>query len=531
MDERFKKLYLQEARSYLEAVNQYIFTLQKDPAHLATLEELYGTIHTLKGITKEMNFARIGHFLHAVEDLLQKIHQGKSALTEDLFALLFDASDFLEGFLDQLEQGSRGEPDPEELMSRVTGLGIESPPPQKAKNTSSVSGTEIPFYHKKIRSIRMDVEKLERFLNLIGELVINKNEILERARSYSSDNLLMESVKKLERLSHELQSEVLTLRLIPLEYVLNRFPHLVQGLSREQAKEVDLTLEGREIELDRTILDALTEPLGHLVKNAIDHGIETPEERKKAGKPPIASLKISAKRERHQCLIEISDDGRGIDTREILEKAGEEPKASASEAMEAAVRLIFKPGFSTAKTLTEVSGRGMGLAFVKQKVEALGGKITVTSRWQEGTTFHLWLPLAMAIIQSLLVEEESGRYALPLTHIAGTVEIQKKEVYEVEKEPVIDFRGEVIRLRALDHVLDPGRAAWFQEKKAEERLNVIVLKAGRPVGLVVKKLLGKRETVVKPLDRLTALVPLFSGLTVLEDGSAAFILDTVNLNS
>jgi len=379
-----------------------------------------------------------------------------------------------------------------------------------------------------IRSVRVGIEKLDTVVNLVGELVINKGRLVQIARKYGIKEL-GDTMSIVERTITDLQYEIMQMRMVSVEHIFNRFPKLVRDLCRKLSKEVEFIIEGKEIELDRTVLDEIVEPLIHLLRNAIDHGIEPPEERESKGKNRKGRVRLTAQRERGHVSITVEDDGRGIDVQKVKAKAvakGLISEADAARLSNAdASALIFTPGFSTADAATETSGRGVGMDVVKSKVEALGGTVEITSEKDCGTRITLRLPLTTAIIQALLISVGDELYAIPLSSVVEVVRWSdlNGNVRQLHGEQVMLLRGSLLPLLSLRCLLELPNG--------EEKPNAVVVveRSGEKLGLFVDSIIEQQEIVVKPLGKLLQGVKGLSGFTILGDGRVVPILDVLTL--
>jgi two-component system chemotaxis sensor kinase CheA len=376
------------------------------------------------------------------------------------------------------------------------------------------------------RHIRVDLRRLDALMDLIGELVTARgrlNQLAAERRDPAVDDVAIQ----VSRLTGELQAEIIQARMTPVWQVFDRYPRQVRDLARQLDKQVALRVEGKEIELDRTILDELGDPLVHLLRNAVDHGIETPAERKRHGKPVEGEIVLGAVRERASVAISIADDGRGLDRRRILEKAKKEGLVDVSvETLtdDQLLRVIARPGFSTTEAVTSVSGRGVGLDVAMSKIRALGGTIEVQSEPGRGTTFVLRLPVTLAIVRALIADVGGERYALPLTYVSETVEFGAVPSTTVEGREAMVLRDRVVPLVHLRELLSAGGGT------PSARRPIVVLQMGeRRTGVVVDGMLGQQEIVVKGFDAPQGTLPVFSGATIMGDGVPALILDAGGL--
>ncbi|MFI5280152.1 MAG: chemotaxis protein CheW, partial [Gemmatimonadales bacterium] len=376
------------------------------------------------------------------------------------------------------------------------------------------------------RHLRVDLRRLDALMDLIGELVIARgrlNDLAAARRDSSIDDVALH----VSRLSRDLQDQIIQARMTPVWQVFDRFPRLVRDSARQLGKQVSLRVEGKEIELDRTILDELGDPLIHLLRNAVDHGIEPPEERRRLGKKPEGEIVLSAVRERSSVMITIADDGRGIARDKVLARAKREgliDPAAESVTDDQLLRIIARPGFTTAETLTNVSGRGVGIDVAVTRLRALGGTVEVRSEAGKGTSFVLRLPVTLAIVRALIAAVGHERYALPLTYVAETVDVGAATGMTVEGRDAIVLRDRVVPLVHLRQLLQSSGDDALPHRP------IIVLEMGeRRAGLVVDGMLGQQEIVVKGFDAPAGTLPLFSGATIMGDGVPALILDAGGL--
>jgi two-component system, chemotaxis family, sensor kinase CheA len=377
------------------------------------------------------------------------------------------------------------------------------------------------------RHIRVDLRRLDALMNQIGELAIARGR-LGTLTAGRDDPELEDVAVQMGRLTAALQGEIVNARMTPVWQVFDRFPRMVRDLARQTDKQVDFQVEGKEIELDRAILDEIADPLVHLLRNAVDHGIEPPEERRAKGKPAAGRLVLAAIRERSSVAIKVSDDGRGVSRARVLAKAKETGLvAQGIDALpdEELFRLLMRSGFSTAKQVTDVSGRGVGIDVVATATRALGGSLEIRTDEGKGTTFTIRLPVTLAIVRALLARVGAETYAMPLTHVAETVDPPAEEIRRVQGKEAILLRGKLVPLVRLTELLGVTASG-----PVLRRIPVIVLEVGeRRSGVVVDALVGQQEIVVKGFDAPKGTLPIFSGATILGDGRPALILDAGGL--
>ena len=415
---------------------------------------------------------------------------------------------------------------PDEPVEEVQTAAVQVKEAEKApqdKKAAEKKAVGKPIVN---RTVRVDIEKLDVLMNLVSELIIAKNSLVSAAgienKGHSAFN---EHIEYLESVTTNLHESVMKVRMVPIESVVTKFPRMIRDLSKKLDKKMELYMSGEETELDRTVVDEIGDPLMHLLRNSADHGLESTEERIKRGKNPTGSIFLDAYQDGNNVVIEVRDDGNGINTEAVKKKAIERGTITAEQGEQMSdkeiIDLLFLPSFSTAKTVSDVSGRGVGLDVVKSKIEALSGEIEVKSKLGEGSSWIIRLPLTLAIIQALMVDVGGEKYAISLGNIQTIEDIHPSEIKSVQSKEVINLRGTVIPLIRLNEVLD------IESKKSpDENLVVVIVKKGDKVaGLVIDELLGQLEIVIKSLGKYINKCKIISGATILGDGEIALILD------
>ncbi|MGO9085792.1 MAG: chemotaxis protein CheA [Terriglobales bacterium] len=584
MDEIVKD-FLIESGENLDRLDQELVKLEADPKSNELLASIFRTIHTIKGSCGFLGFARLEKVAHAGENLLSRLRDGKLSLTAELTSGLLamvdavrhmlseiqatehDGENDYQGLREELQrlQGSEAKPalqaasDPagEDLpSSQATGADhlataatdnvrpLDSPAegePQAGRLESPAARAAAdpsPAAAPGAETVRVGVSLLDRLMNLVGELVLARNQLLQFSNT-TQDGAFSAVSQRMNLIATELQEEVMKTRMQPIGNVWNKFPRTVRDLAHNCGKEVRLEMEGQETELDRTIIEAIKDPLTHLVRNALDHGIEEPEARKLAGKDATGCLKLRAFHEGGLVNIEISDDGAGLNRERIRKKAVERGLVSAGQAARMPDRevfnMIFLPGFSTAEKVTNVSGRGVGMDVVKTNVEKIGGVVDIQSTAGKGTTVRVKIPLTLAIIPALMVRCSGERFAIPQISLTELVRLDLgKGIEMVHGAPVYRLRGQLLPLVYLNQMLKTARGAADglpELKKPElQSLNIVVLQAeSRQFGLVVDDILDTEEIVVKPLGKQLKSISAYSGATIMGDGRVALILDVLGL--
>jgi two-component system, chemotaxis family, sensor kinase CheA len=401
----------------------------------------------------------------------------------------------------------------------------------KGSEASQGSSAEKP---KAGRTVRVDIERLDILMNLVSELIIIKNgletfENTSKEEVKSGRNNIGDQIEYLERITTNLHDAVMKVRMVPVERVFNRFPRVIRDLSRKLNKSIELHMSGEETELDRTVIDEIGDPLMHLIRNSADHGLETPDVRKANGKDETGNVYLRAYQDGNNVVIEVADDGNGIDVERIKQKAISKGVISKEQGDTMAdneiVALLFLPSFSTAEKISDVSGRGVGLDVVKTKIESLGGDVEVETEMGKGSKFVIRLPLTLAIIQALMVSIRNEKYAIPLNTIQNIEDVKISDIKFIQNEEVINLRGQVIPIVRLDSILESEKS----EIESDKITVVIVTKGDKKAGFVVDSLIGQQEIVIKTLGKYLNNIKLIAGATILGDGEVALILDVNSL--
>lgn len=412
----------------------------------------------------------------------------------------------------------------------------QAAPAQAAQPATTQTKKSTPGKPVTNRTVRVDIEKLDALMNQVSELIIAKNSLVsigsnsDNGTGGANSQAFHEQIEYLERITTGLHESVMKVRMVPIESVVQKFPRMIRDLSKKLDKKMELHMTGEDTELDRTVVDQIGDPLQHLLRNSADHGLENAELRKKRGKPEIGTIHLNAFQEGNNVIIEVSDDGNGIDTENVKNKAIERglitPEQGAALSQKEIIDFLFMPSFSMAKKISDISGRGVGLDVVKSNIEALGGDVEVKSVLGEGSKFIVRLPLTLAIIQALMVEVRGEKYAISLGSIETIEEIQPQEIKYVQAKEVIHIRGMVIPLVRLDQLLD-----CEPDDKERDSLTVIIVRKGdKFAGLIVDELDGQQEIVIKSLGKyINNSTKIISGATVLGDGEVALILDVNTL--
>ncbi|KAF6243115.1 hypothetical protein C6988_05360 [Nitrosopumilus sp. b1] len=508
-ENNYREMYVSEALEHVEIINDALLKLEEEPNVREHLDLIFRSAHTIKGMAATMGYDQTRELCKNIENIFDNIRKGKSKLTQNLASALFKCVDLLQQFIS--DENKKADLAPYLNM-------LENPDSaQNIASTDSVSS--------KSPTIRVKMSDLDSLVNLVGELVISKmrmEKIVNQNHSEESRQIMME----LDRLITDLQYQSMKIRLVPIDQIFSRFTRLVRDTSKSLGKEIELDMKSGGIELDRTILDSITDPLLHILRNCVDHGLETPSERTAAGKPPSGTISLTASRVGDQIEIKIQDDGRGINLERLKNKAIENGLISAKDAKsmskEEAIALLGTPGLSTAKEVTDISGRGVGMDVVIRQVEEVGGSVKITTEEGKGTCMTLTIPLSVSIMGGLLVNVSNQKYVLPLSSITTTVKIPREKIQSVHGMNVFQLRDDVVPLVNVATLL----GIQNDENTTKETLTVVIInKNGKPYGLVVDSFDKKQEIVVKRLTDTSSSSDSFTNATILPDGRVALILD------
>jgi len=579
-DNEIVQEFLVESYENLDNLERELVTLETQPDDMKALGSIFRMIHTIKGTCGFLGFGKLEKVAHVGENLLSRLRDGELKLTPDMTTALLKTADAIRQMLGSIEaignEGDRSDGELIDTLTRMQQLANEVPKPDKQTSiavSKSVDAsllpdveanpvaTEVPAASASVTAdqapgsptaepsagaasgksqasestIRVDVGLLDKLMNLVGELVLARNQILQFTNGMGNNGLLATG-QRLNLITTELQEGVMKTRMQPIGNVWTKFPRTVRDVATQCGKQVRIDMEGRETELDKTIIEAIKDPLMHMVRNAVDHGVEKPEARRAAGKSVEGRLLLRAYHEGGQVNIEITDDGAGIDCARLRAKAAKRGLITAEQAERMSdresVNLIFHPGLSTAEQVSNVSGRGVGMDVVRTNIEKIGGTVDVTSVRGSGTTVRMKIPLTLAIIPALIVTSARDRYAIPQVSLLELVRLKAGEasskIEEVHGSHVYRLRGRLLPLVYLDRELK--RNTEKNGAGGYRAVNIVVLQADdRQFGLVVDEINDTEEIVVKPLGKQIKGVSTFAGATIMGDGKVALILDVLGL--
>jgi len=567
--------FLAETTELLEKLDDDLVTLEKTPDDAELMNSIFRSIHTVKGASSFLGFELLVKVTHKTEDVLNRLRKLELTLNPEIMDVILEAVDLVKTLVSDIKAGDIVERELESTIAKLIPYLSESateatvlapvfasmqeekpaaagaapqpnaapaPTPVPASRPQNAPVAKAPPAAKGEEladnsTVRVDVKRLDDLMNQVGELVLERNRMIQLHSDYQSGldpacfgDDFGKLAKRMNFVTSELQTQVLKMRMLPVEKVFKKFPRIVRNLARDLGKEVDLQILGEETELDRSVVDEIGDPLIHLIRNALDHGLETPDERLAAGKTRCGTVVLSAAHEGNQIVISIKDDGRGIDPDRISRKALEKGLITEEQLATMGTReildLLFLPGFSTKEQATDLSGRGVGMDVVRTNIRKLSGIIEIKNDIGQGSEFILKLPLTLAIIQSLLVEVEREVYSIPLASVIETMRVNQEEFHMVGGQEVLKLRDSVLPLLRLQRVFSCAEAAGADRKTCYV---VVVGVAEKRVGLVVTRLLGQQEVAIKSLGKFLANLPGIGGSTIMGDGRVALIVDPMGL--
>lgn len=598
--------FITEAEESLDKIEPLFVELEQRGEDKDMLDEIFRSMHTIKGAAGFLNFQSIVDVAHSSENLMKKLRDGEIALSKQLMDSILKSIDTLRLLLahlknkdgieedvtplvielnDVLNKALNGDSSPdsadiienqraaEPAQSVVQEYSAEraidqpernrtdtaeiQPPPQvteqeiaelaktahaddnkNSQNQQPTKDTGQKLKEKSAQNLRVDVERIDKVMDLAGEVVLVRNRLLNISnyfdQKYSSDpksETLMETVSFLDRVTSDMQLAVMKIRMQPIKKVLAKFPRLVRDMSSGVDKDVDLIISGEGTEVDKTVIENIGDPLTHILRNSIDHGLESPEERTAKGKPARGKIEINIFQKGNQIVIEISDDGKGIDLAKLKEKAIEKGLISEEEAAkmtnEAITEIIFMPGFSTKEEASELSGRGVGMDVVKTNISQLNGYVEIMTEKNVGTTFRICIPLTLAIIQALMVEVSGIKYAIPLSPIEETLKISENDIDNVSGQNVIVIRDKVCPLFELNSILETGSIG---SESSDYKYIIVISLGDKRFCIAVDKLVGQEEVVIKNLKGVDTNSSYVLGATITGDGKVVFILDVTGMS-
>ncbi|MEQ9000817.1 MAG: chemotaxis protein CheW [Coleofasciculus sp. B1-GNL1-01] len=587
IDEDLKE-FLVEGYEHLNQLEGDLVALEQSTSDAEVINRIYRHLHTIKGNSGFLGLEKLQGITHGGENLLSRLREAKIPVTPDITNALLEVIDAIRDHFESLETtGEESSRDRTALFNQLNALPVENeerikdeesetqaesvgghshPDPSilyQDPNLNAAPNPQTSHSHSPSpitnSAIRVDVNLLDKLMNLVGELVLCRNQILEFANQQAviaeHDDAFKSASGRLNLVTSELQEGVMKTRMQPIRTIWSKFPRVVRDLAVSLNKQVQLEMEGEETELDKTLIEAIANPLTHLVRNCLDHGLDTPDMRKAAGKSQVGRLLLRAYHESGHVNIEVSDDGKGIDLENLKQKALQQGIITPTQALhmteQEALHLIFLPSFSTAETVTNISGRGVGMDVVRANIEKISGTIDVESRLGQGTIFKLKIPLTLAIIPTLIITSGGGRYAIPQVNLLELVRLDREQAEQriewFHGTPVYRLRGNLLPLVYLNQVLQLENNTGVQEssgigktsnakkqslipEQEDETINIVVVQATeKPFGLVVDVINDTQEIVVKPLGKPLKSLACFAGATIMGDGKVVLILDVQGL--
>ncbi len=564
--------YLTECDELLQSLDRDLVVLESVPEDKELLNSIFRAFHTVKGTSGFLGFTHIVELTHHAEDVLNVLRKGECKVTRPTMDALLAALDQLREMIGDLHNGEQHTYKIEHLLhnlrsaiskdsekppampvappaaailpAKPAGAGIVQkkdswpPAPVASAPPGEISARRPAGAVEMARTIRVDVAKLDELINLVGELVLERNRLQHLSRTFSErqaslddfESALLQSTGRLSFITDELQTAGLSARMVSVEAIFRRFPRMVRDLAGSLGKQVELVIRGEDTELDKTVAEEIADPLIHLLRNSLDHGIERPQTRIERGKPPRGTVRVEARQEGDNVIIEIADDGAGMDGTRLAKKALEKGLVTqdqlAAMTPSEVLDLIFLPGFSTAEQVSDVSGRGVGMDVVRSNMKKLNGTVELESELGRGSCVRLRLPLTLAILPVLLVAVDRETYALPLRAVVETIRVNASDIHRANHVDMLRLRDRVLPVCWLQQAV--GLPA--KSRAEQQSLRVVVLAAGeKRVGLVVDQLVGQEETVIKPISSHLRHIQGLSGATISGDGEVRLILDPAGI--
>ena len=532
MDELLRD-FLTESFENLDVVDREIVQFERNPDNKVALDKIFRLVHTIKGTCGFVGLDRLQRLTHAAEGLLGHFRDGSLAVTAGAVSLVLKSIDRVKSILLAIEEsGAEPAGDDGDLISALE-LAAKGEPaaqasPADAQPADNAADQQAALVESSIasQSIRVDVGVLERMMTLVSELVLTRNQLMQMVRKSENADFKV-PFQRLSTITSDLQDSVMRMRMQPIGNAWSKLPRLVRDLSAELGKKIELEMIGAETELDRQVLELIKDPLVHMIRNSADHGLEAPKERRAAGKPEQGRIRLSATHEGGYIVIEVADDGKGLNTQRIREQIIRRGLASENEAAalseQQLYQFVFHPGFSTAEKVTELSGRGVGLDVVRSNIEAIGGTIALSSVHGAGARFTIKIPLTLTIISALIVETAGQRYAVPQVSVTELVRARPRSDCVIERihaTPILRLRNELLPLLRLDEVLGVSQVA-----ERDDAFVVICAVGDRRYGLIVDRIFDTEEIVVKPVATVLRHIDIYCGSTILGDGSVVMIVD------
>ena len=532
---RYRELFVSEARGHLDTFNELIVHLEDEAGDKEAIDELFRHAHSLKGMAATMGYSSIASLAHKMEDQLSRVRSGEFLFAPELADLWLESADSLSEMISQVESGNEGNSDVSELLDRLTGYTPDAKKVEVAEEPEVIdSAVQTARQHNfrqsdSFKTIRIKTETLDQLVNITGELITNRYRLADCARRVGASDFDA-PVSQLTSLLRALRDEVFKARMLPFAFIAERFPRLVRDLARKQGKEITFHLDGRDIELDRGILEEIAEPLVHILRNAVDHGMETPDERVAAGKPYSGDIRLTVTRDRDHVDIVIEDNGRGMDPERLKSNAVEKGVISREQAdamtPQDSFMLVCAPGFSTAETVSDVSGRGVGMDAVRTALHSMGGTLAIRSEIGQGSRFIMRLPITVSIINALIVKVGRFDVAFPVNSVKRTLDLKPEEITEESGKQAILFDGSYLPVRNLNNL--------FGNRPHPDSDNPLIPALLCEVGdsqvvFLVDRLCGQQEIFVRPLKRPLSQLRGINGATIAGDGQVIFVADAAAL--
>lgn len=536
--------FITESREHIQTAEECLLQLENNPEDMEDINSVFRTFHTMKGIAGFLGLSNIRSITHEAESILDNLRSGKSVITPPVIELFLEVIDHLKVIIDnidsaikQSEQVKDYHPDSESLTEKIKNALLCNTNEQSniaistTQSNSSIENKQTST-NNCMEAIKVDADKLDNLINMVGELVVAKSMLIHDNNIQKiHDPSFAQKSSQLDKITRELQEVVMSVRMIPLRQTFSKMKRLVRDTAKKSGKEINLIISGEDTEIDKGLVDLIGDPLIHMIRNSVDHGIESLPDRLLADKPEIGTINLKAYQKGGNICIEIQDDGKGLDKDKILSKAKEKQLIHEDNTLseKEIFNLIFKPGFSTAKQITDISGRGVGMDVVRKNIEEMRGQIDIISSKGVGTTFIIKLPITMAIIDGMVVRVGTEKYIIPILSIKESIATQNLKVTSLLNEiDTLEFHGNQVPILYLEKVFNHKNTELI-EKNRENRISVIVEEDNKHIGIMVDELIGQQQVVIKSMDDSIQDCKGISGCAIMPDGTVGLILDVTGI--
>jgi len=537
-----KQQFRSETEEHLNDFENMLLEIEKDHHNSEAVNSAFRHVHSIKGNSDYLGIKDINTLAHELEDLMDDIRGGKLPVVKEIITILFEGLDLLRDMNKRVADDDYQESDISFFLNKIIYLKEQISGLEKSDDEETETSDNSDIFSNIIgKEIKVSLEKLDDFMIHVSEFAVTKNRLNYLIKSFINQGLSGERIGDLKqisanisRISDNLQADIIKLRLVRISTLFERLPRIVRDISSKNKKKIELSLLGGETEIDRKIAEYLIDPLVHLIRNAADHGIESPKERSRKGKPPAGSVIVSAYHEGNYGIIEVTDDGKGFALNQIQQAAVDKRIFSAdkirSMSEQEILNLLFLPGFTTLSKATKISGRGVGLDIVQNNIQKIGGSVFLSGKEGSGAKVKMRIPLSMSLTDVLLTKVAGKQYAFPFSSVLKTVKVKKRNIYGPEKKEFIRFNDTLLVIKSLGKILDIETKGKIGKKDSDEEIPVVAVKSGERIyGIAVDDILRRENILIKPLEKYFAGIKEFSGTSILGDGSIVLVIDPIGI--